>query len=319
MNQEISHERNLFANIPIGLMGTTLGMLILANVYEVIGFKSIQFILMNIGAFILALGLIKLIAFPKKVWQESKKPELYSTYIAFPMAVMTLGKFYLQYNLLVARILWYGGAALDIFIVLTFLFMYVVKKPKLESISPSWFLLLVGSVVIPASNFDTLTLPFTRIVWLCCLVAYIVILPLVAYRCLKLPLPKAIYPYLGITSAPASLLIVGYLSVIKPDIQFLSCMLLVAIIMTAFVYVKMYKIFILKFKPSFAGLTFPLAISCLCEFKTSAYYEKLGYTQIHLILKSLGYLELIITSIVILAILIMFFIHFLKLVSKQTV
>ena len=276
MNQNISHERNLFANLPIGLIGTTLGMVILANVYEVIGFKSIQFILMNIGAFILILGLLKLIAFPKKVWQESKKPELYSTYIAFPMAIMTIGKFYLQYNLLVARILWYGGAALDIFIVVTFLFMYVVKKPKLENISPSWFLLLVGSVVIPASNFDAMTLPFCRIVWLCCLVAYIIILPLVAYRCLKLPLPEAIYPYLGITAAPASLLIVGYLSVNAPNLQFLTCMLIIAIILTIFVYTKIYKVFILKFKPSFAGLTFPLAISCLCEFKTSAYYDKLA-------------------------------------------
>ncbi|MDO4535106.1 MAG: hypothetical protein Q4B63_04755 [Clostridium perfringens] len=316
MNENISNEANFFANLPIGLMGGALGLVILANAYASIDLKPVQFVLMNLGAFLLILGFLKLIAFPKKIWAEVKRPELYSTYIAFPMTVMTVGKFYSEYNILIGRTLWYIGAGLDIFIVLTFLYMYAVKKPKLENISPSWFLLLVGSVVIPASNFIPTLTPYTRVVWLCCFVAYIIIVPIVIYRCLKFSLPKAIYPYYGITSAPASLLTVGYLAVCKPDIQLLSCMIIISITMTLFSYIKLPKVVAHGFRPSFAGYTFGLAISCLCQFKAAAYFEKLDYTQIALILRSLGYVELLIASIAIFAIVILSIVNTLKPINK---
>lgn len=314
----ISNEANFFANLPIGLMGGALGLVILANTYASVDLKSVQFVLMNLGAFLLILGFLKLIAFPKRIWAEVKRPELYSTYIAFPMTVMTVGKFYSEYNIQLGRILWYIGAGLDLFIVLSFLYMYAIKKPKLENVSPSWFLLLVGSVVIPASNFDALLVPYARIVWLFCFVAYIIIIPIIIYRCLKLSLPKAIYPYYGITSAPASLLTVGYLVVCKVNIQLLSCMVLVAITMTLFSYIKLPKVVADGFRPSFAGYTFGLAISCLCQFKVATYYEKLDYTQIALILRSLGYIELLIASIAIFAIVILSIINTIKPISNKT-
>ncbi len=316
-NNNIFNKSNFFANLPIGLMGGALALVILANAYASINLKSVQFVLMNLGAFLLLLGLLKLITFPKIIWQEVKKPELYSTYIAFPITVMTIGKFYSQYNLLIGKTFWYIGATLDIFIVLTFLYMYAIKKPKLENISPSWFLLLVGSIVIPASNFNTSLTPYTRIVWLCCFIAYIIIIPIVVYRCLKLSLPKAIYPYYGITSAPASLLTVGYLSVLTPNIQFVSCMILVSITMTIFSYLKLPKVLTGGFRPSFAGYTFGPAISCLCQFKAATYYEKLGYIQIALILRSLGYLELLIASIAVFSIVLMSIVYALKHINKK--
>ncbi len=318
MNENISNEANFFANLPIGLMGAALGLVILANCYASIGLKSVQFVLMNLGAFLIILGFLKLITFPKRIWAEVKRPELYSTYIAFPMTIMTVGKFYSKYNVLVSQILWYIGAGLDLFIALTFIYMYVIRKPKLENISPSWFLLLVGSVVIPASNFIPVLTPYTRIIWLCCFIAYIIIVPIVIYRCLKFSLPKAIYPYYGITAAPASLLVVGYLTINKPNVQFLSCMVLVAITMTLFTYIKLPKVVAHGFRPSFAGYTFGLAISCLCLFKASAYYTKIDYSQVALILRSLGYLELLIASIGIFAITIMLIMHPFKSSSNQT-
>lgn len=318
MNKNISNEANFFANLPIGLMGGALGLVILANAYASINLKPVQFVLMNIGAFLILLGFLKLIAFPKKIWAEIKKPELYSTYIAFPMTIMTIGKFYSEYNILIGKTLWYIGAGLDLFIVLSFLYMYAIRKPKLENISPSWFLLLVGSVVIPASNFIPLLTPYTRIVWLCCLVAYIIIVPIVIYRCLKFSLPKAIYPYYGIASAPASLLTVGYLTTFKPNIQFLSCMIIISIIMTLFSYIKLPKVVADGFRPSFAGYTFGLAISCLCQFKAADYFDKINYNQIALILRSLGYIELLIASIAIFAIIILSIVNALKPINKIT-
>lgn len=316
MDNHIHPKTSSFGNLPIGLIGSTLGLVILANIYGAIGLKPVQFILMIIGSFILILGVFKFIFFPKKVFEDVTKPQLYSTYIAFPMAVMTVAKFYSQYNLIFSKVLWDIGACLDIFIVLTFLFLYAIKKPKLENISPSWFILLVGSVVIPVSNFNPDLLLFGRTIWILCFIAYIIILPMVAYRCMKLHLPTDIYPYYGITAAPASLLIVGYFEIATPNTQFLSCMVLVAIIMTLFAYAKMPKVFFSKFKPSFAGFTFALSISSLAEFKASAYYNKINYNQIALILRSLAYLELLIATIAIFSILIMFLIQFFKSTSK---
>ena len=301
-NNISSNETNFFANLPIGLMGGALGIVILANAYASIDLKSVQFVLMNLGAFLLILGFLKLLAFPKNILAEVKRPELYSTYIAFPMTVMTVGKFYSEYNVQIGKILWYIGAGLDIFIVLSFLYMYAI---------------LVGSVVIPASNFNTFLIPYTRIVWLCCLIAYIIIIPIIIYRCLKFSLPKAIYPYYGITSAPASLLTVGYLAVCKTNIQLLSCMLLISITMTLFSYIKLPKVVSDGFRPSFAGYTFGLAISCLCQFKAAVYFEKIDYTQIALILKSIGYIELLIASIAIFAIVILSIVNTIKPISNK--
>lgn len=318
MNENISNEANFFANLPIGLMGGALGLVILGNAYASINLKPVQFVLMNLGTFLIILGFCKLIAFPKKIWAEVKRPELYSTYIAFPMTVMTVGKFYSEYNILIGKTLWYIGAGLDLFIVLSFLYMYAIRKPKLQNISPSWFLLLVGSVVIPASNFIPILTPYTRIVWLFCFIAYIIIVPIVIYRCLRFSLPKAIYPYYGITSAPASLLTVGYLTICKPNVQFLSCMVVISITMTLFSYLKLPKVVAHGFRPSFAGYTFGLAISCLCQFKASAYFDKIDYGQIALILRSLGYIELLIASIAIFAIVILSIVNTLKPINKTT-
>lgn len=302
-------------NFPIGIVGTILGISILANIYANLGLPYSKIILMNLCAFILIIALFKLILYPKRVLEESKKPEIFSVYIAFPMTLMNIATFYVKYNLYLGRTLWYIGVALDVFIVVCFLYMNVLKNPKLESVSPSWFLLLVGSVIIPSTCLDMRFLYFARCVWMFSFIAYIIVLPIVIYRVIKIPLPKKIYPYLGITAAPVSLLIIGYLKVLTPNTQFLACMLMVAIFMTMFVYAKMYKALILEFQPSFAGLTFALSVSASCEFKVSSYFKSIHFDQIALILKSLAYLELLIATIVIFGISIMFLRQFYRILT----
>ena len=102
------------------------------------------------------------------------------------------------------------------------------------------------------------------------IIAYAAMLPLMFYRFIFAEnVPVTAMPTLGILAAPASLSLVGYLSLVD-DPQPLPVVLLIgiAVLMTSIVYVAFTRLLVLPFSPGYAAYTFPMAIGATALFKT---------------------------------------------------
>ncbi len=144
----------------------------------------------------------------------------------------------------------------------------------LSRMAPSWFVPPVGIIVAAVSYRgpdDGLLNALAVLALYFGMLSYVVMLPIMFFRFIFTEnLPVAALPTVGILAAPASLSLVGYLTLIE-DPEPLPVILLegVAVLMTAIVYVAFVRLLALPFTPGFAAYTFPMAIGATAQFEVS--------------------------------------------------
>ncbi|MGV3218180.1 hypothetical protein ACEE95_00865 [Clostridium baratii] len=74
---------------------------------------------------------------------------------------------------------------------------------------------------------------------------------------------------------------------------------ILTLLTTLYVYINFPKFFSLKFNPTFAALTFPLAVSTAASFKVKAYLLGLGYTNAARIVTEISGIEFFIATAVV--------------------
>lgn len=109
-------------------------------------------------------------------------------------------------------------------------------------------------------------------------VTYLILLPIVLYRIVKVKeLPEQSLPTLAILAAPASLLLAGYMNSFKvKDMTMVWFLMALSIIMYVIVIIILFKLLRLKFYPSYSGFTFPLVISGIGIKLTNGFLNKSG-------------------------------------------
>ena len=123
--------------------------------------------------------------------------------------------------------------------------------------------------------------------------------PLMLYRLTFLHFDTDRYPIFGIMGTSVSLCLAGYLtSFSDPSSLVVGFLLTLAALNTVLVYLSLYTISKVKFSPTFASLTFPLAISTTAIFKASDFFG--STTDFGILLNYIGRSELVISGIVIL-------------------
>lgn len=195
-----------------------------------------------------------------------------------------------------------------------------LRDPNIEHMVPSWFLPPIGIIVadvtfpgVPA----LLPLAQTFLWW--GLVAYAILLPLMIYRLVFLSeVPNAAKPTLAILAAPASLALAGYLSIeSQPDLVICAVLFGIALLMTLVIYFSFWHLFRLQFSPGYAAYTFPMAIGATALYKladlvdtypTAAQYAKE--------VRFLAHGELLVATVVIVAVSILYLKNFRMLFTK---
>ncbi len=251
-------------SIPLPICGLILALLSLGNL-----FKDYQHLVLGDFFGISGITLILLIVFkfinaPRQTLALLRDPIIASVFPNFSMALLVAATFFTAYPIL-ANTIWYAGVFLQYGLLGYFTWRFVdTAHLRLTQIYPSWFIVYVGTGVIPltAAHFNPLLGQITF--WLA-LGTYLILLPLVLWRVLIVrQMPEATLPLITVIAAPGSLCLAGYLR----DFAHLQMNLLWSLVILAqlaylFVLLLMPRLAQLPFYPSYAAFTFPLVISAL--------------------------------------------------------
>lgn len=260
----------MLKKVPMAMCGLILGMEALGNLLIMSNFIFLGNLFGIIGMLLMLIILAKITISFTSAYQELLNPLAAGTLPTFTMALMLISMYWSRWGFSrFAFILWSIAIVCHIAIMLAFCQInFITKKPQLEDVYPSWFVMFVGIGVIPVSA-KLFSISVGQIFFYIALGLYIIVFPIVFFRLYKnRELAEGALPLLTIIAAPASLCLTGYLNSFTNINQIFAIILgLFAQFLYISTIVLMVKIYvsakhsILSFKPSFAAFTFPLVIS----------------------------------------------------------
>ncbi len=261
---------------PVPITGLMLGLAAAGNLIQSYGevYRSILGILSGI---IFVLMIAKIALYSKGVAEHLQNPVVASVFPTFSMGIMLLSTYIKPFAASLAYIVWIVGFVLHIILILWFTKKFVFSF-KIKQVFPSWFIVYVGIVVASVTGPAFKMANIGQAAFWFGFVTYIVLLPIVIYRVIKVKeIPEAALPTLAIFAAPASLLLAGYMNSFSQKSMIIVWLLMVlSIIMYAAVIIMLFKLLRLKFYPSYSGFTFPLIISGIAMKLTNGFLIKSG-------------------------------------------
>lgn len=261
---------------PMPIAGLILGLAASGNLIQSYGeiYRSMFGI---ISAILYVLMLVKLVKFTAGVKENLQNPVVASVFPTLSMATMLLATYLKPLSQPLSLALWVAGLVLHIVLILWFTKKFVLSF-KIKQVFPSWFIVYVGiavaSVTAPAFKMNNIG----QMAFWFGLVTYLVLLPIVAYRVIKIKeMPEPTLPTLVIFAAPASLLLAGYMNSFETkNLSVIWLLMSLSIIMYVIAIIMLPKLLRLKFYPSFSGFTFPLVISGIAIKLTNGFFTKSG-------------------------------------------
>ncbi len=305
-------------HLPVPILPTFVGTLTLSNVYAGIGYSFIRHLMMWIAAALLICYILKLIRFFPICRQEYKTTVPCSLYAGFTMLMMILGSYFFEFYPFLGKGLWSIGLILHAIHIVVFSIRSLIIRRNIQTFVPSWFVtyngIMVSCVVGSAMQADSVL----RIVVYYGIIIYFVLIPFIIWRLIKVELKPQFYHTMAIVLAPCSLCVVSYLNIIpNPNPILLTILYLCVLASLAFVIYKLPKFFSFPFSPSFAGMTFPMAIGIVASTKMSAYVLAAGQETLSNVIGQLAGIQIILTTMIIGYVLLRFLMMLFK-VSMQS-
>lgn len=251
--------------IPIPICGLILALVSLGNLLYSLGFSIVGNVYVLIGSVLMFLVVCKIMFTMKHTWRTLNDPMIASVSPTFSMAGMVICVFLNRLfpgNPFIL-ILWVVFISIHFLLMLFFIVVFIYpKKIELEQIYPSWFITFVGIGVIPTTSTG-FSVDFGRIIIWFALFFYIILLPIILKRVFILKkMHESTLPLLTIVTAPGSLCLVGYLSVMEQkSLWFVYLLLFISQGLYVLVLCLLPRLLKIKFYPSYAAFTFPLVIS----------------------------------------------------------
>lgn len=288
--------------IPLPISGLVLGLAATGNLVQSHGevYRNIFGIISSILAVLL---IIKIFTSFEQTKKDLQNPVIASTFPTFSMAIMILSTYLKPYSDPLARFLWIFGLGFHIVLIIWFTINFVTKF-DIKKVFPSWFIVYVGivsgSVSSKAFGYESIG----RILFYFGLISFIVLLPIVIKRVFAVrEIPEPALPTLTIMTAPAGLLLAGYMNVFEnKSYAVVLALLIISQILYIYVLTKLPKLLNLKFYPSYAAFTFPTVITAI-GLKGAANYLK-GVNESFKFLSSVAFAEEIIAVLLVVYVLI---------------
>jgi exfoliative toxin A/B len=259
---------------PIPVVGLILGLAAAGNLVQTYG-SLYRNILGIISAILFILMLLKIMKYPKSVAESLQNPVIGGVFPTFTMAIMILSTYLKPYAAAISYIMWIIGFVLHIVLILWFTKKFVLNF-KIKQVFPSWFVVYVGiaaaSVTAPTYNM----IIAGKLAFWFGFATYLILLPIIIYRVVRIKeLPEQTLPTVVIFSAPASLLLAGYMNSFQVKTMAIVWILMIlSVIMYCVVLTILPKLLTLKFYPSYSSFTFPLIISGIAIKLTNGFLVK---------------------------------------------
>ena len=306
-------------NLPVPILPTFVGALTLSNVFQNLGFPWVRHGSMWIATIIWLAYIIKIIKYPKVCKAEYSKTVLSSLYAGFTMIMMILASYYIQYNQAFGKGLWAVGLIIHAIHLIIFTYRNVIKNFNWDTFVPSWFVSYNGIMVAVVTSGAMNEPLITKIITYYGIGVYLLILPFMIYRLIKVEIKPPVYHTQAILLAPASLCVVSYLTAIEnPNTYLLGFLYIAALCSLAFIIYKIPKFFSMDFTPAYAGMTFPMAIGIVASAQMSNFVGGLGYEQLSVVIKQISGIQIYLTTTIVGYVLIRFLIMGLGTKKKAT-
>lgn len=280
-----------FKKYPIPITGLILSLFTLGNIFA--QYKTVRNVIGLIGIVLYLLYLIKIFVSIKGIIEECKNPIPASVFLTFTMSTVLLATYIKPYSFELARIIWIAGILGHILLAIVFSIKFLLKF-SIKTVFASWYIVYVGMAVGAATAPAMKMLNIGRLTFWIGLVGFIFILPLVCYRVWKVKgIPQPAQPTLVIMSAPASLLLAGYLNSFEvKNIVMVYALLACSIFFYCLALYYLVRSIKKEFNPAYSAYTFPLVISALAIKLTAKF---LGQN----ILKVFANFQICVSSIVV--------------------
>ncbi len=276
-----------------------LGACTLSNVYNSLGFSFVRHITMFFGLIVVILYIFKIMLHKDIAKQEYNSPLTSSLYPAMCMITMVLGAYYYEYFAF-GKIIWLIAFILHIIHIIFFTYLHFIKSRDIKTFLPTWFVtyngIMVSSVVGANMNFDK----FLAFIVYYGIIIYFIILPFMIIRLKKVEIKDNMQHSTAILLGPCSLCVVSYINIIK-DINLILLIILYICVILSLIYIiiKLPRFFSYKFAPTFASLTFPMAIGIVATQKMELVSENFNYKYLAYLLNQLEGIQIYLTTAII--------------------
>lgn len=306
---------NKLEHLHIGISGTCLAFITLSNSWLIKGIGYLKPIAIFIAVIMLTLMLIRLVLFPKVMYEELKHPVTGTFYPTMGMVTWLVSGYFYPYFPGVCSALWLAMVVYHYSIVI-FYTVIRLKEWNFNNVMPTCFIVYTGMITgsVASKGMGGIIPNIARFMLMFGFTFYTLLLPVVLYIVFKSEiLDDHRLPTVGIVCSPAPLGIVGILTIDpNPNGYMLAWLIITGLVLLGVVYSYIFKLFKEGFKPAYASFTFPLAIATLAAYKLSAYFIEGGNIILGNLFELLGNIEIFIATYVIFFILLNFINMFFK-------
>ena len=208
-----------------------------------------------------------MVSYRKLVRNQLRDPLIASVFPTFFMQGMLISSYLASWTFLgawtmfLASFLWWISLIGLILLMVYYICSFVIPF-KWENIYPSWTVLFVGIGVAPLTIFVTHQYWLGQIIFWYCLLASILVLPIVFYKTFKIGLAEATLPNMTTICAPISLITAAYVaSFPNPNNLLLLFLIILGQALYFFILYQLPTLFRRSFSAGFSAFTFPLVIS----------------------------------------------------------
>jgi tellurite resistance protein TehA-like permease len=266
--------------MPIALSGLALAIASLSTIWDnfIGGDGQIQLLGSVVASCILILLFFKYLFNVELLKRELQHVVAGSVAPTYTMAMMLVANNIAAYYFKLGEILSFIAIFAHIYLFVCFVY-YRIKNFKLIEVSPSWFIPPVGLVLAVTTFPGGLDIDFAEQLLNFGFISYILLLPFVLYRWFFMgALSDGEKPFFVILATPPSLLLISYLEITnQASYLFVWGLVMAALLMTFCVYLALIKLVRVPFTPAYSAFTFPLVISAIALFKTSAFLLSEGF------------------------------------------
>ena len=208
-----------------------------------------------------------MVSYRKLVKNQLRDPLIASVFPTFFMQGMLISSYLASWTFLgawtmfLASFLWWISLIGLILLMVYYICSFAIPF-KWENIYPSWTVLFVGIGVAPLTIFVTHQYWLGQIIFWYCLLASILVLPIVFYKTFKIGLAEATLPNMTTICAPISLITAAYVaSFPNPNNLLLLFLIILGQALYFFILYQLPTLFRRSFSAGFSAFTFPLVIS----------------------------------------------------------
>ena len=258
--------------MPVPVLPTFVGALTLSNVYGGMGYTWFRYLVMAAATIVIICYIVKIILYPGVCASEYKLTVPSSLYAGFTMCLMILGSFYYEMGLGFGKVIWLCAVIIHAVHICIFTYNNVIKKRDWGTTVPSWFVTYNGIMVSCVTGGAMNMKPMLQAITIYGIIIYLILIPVIIYRLIKVPVKPAVYHTMPVVLAPCSLCVVSLLNTFDPAPKLLLIFLYICVLASLlFIIVKLPDFFSFDFVPGFAGLTFPMAIGIVATNKMAGY------------------------------------------------